>query len=577
MTILHKPHTQVWGTLRRYLTYTTAGIAVMGGVGAFESHRPASISAADAAALISEFSGTQAVAAGFASLGTLSSDETLPVWAQRMPTDTQTYTVAAAEGTVSPMPFVAAPALAALSPGSALEAAIATPTNNTELIVTPSFTQLSATSSPALQQQNQLTTTEHMAAQFGMETGKRDWDADDTFLQAASREIQKVIEVQPGDTLFGVLVDAGLSQEEATSAVGALADVFSPRSLKAGQEITLNLATGGTAAAADQAQLVSLSLEPSVERDVTVTRDAQGALVAEAVDKPLTETRARAAGIITYSLYDAAMKAGLPSSVIADVIKAYSYDVDFQRDIQEGDSFEIVYERFENADGELARTGQMLYAMLNTSGVAHPIYWFERDGDGEFFTPKGEAVRKNLLATPIDGARITSGFGQRKHPILGYTKMHKGMDFGAPTGTPIYAAGNGTVVEIGKKGAYGNYIRLKHNGTYQTAYAHASKFAKGLKKGDKVKQGQVIAYVGTTGRSTGPHLHFEVLEAGVQINPKKIKSTGGDKLAGKDLKTFKALVAAVDAERQLLRNVVEIAETPGTAPLDCSTDQGCEN
>ncbi|MBL8709131.1 MAG: peptidoglycan DD-metalloendopeptidase family protein [Rhodospirillaceae bacterium] len=559
------------------MTYTTAGIAVMGGVGAFESHRPASISAADAAALISEFSGTQAVAAGFASLGTLSSDETLPVWAQRMPTDTQTYTVAAAEGTVSPMPLVAAPALAALSPGSALEAAIATPTNNTELIVTPSFTQLSATSGPALQQQDQLITTEHMAAQFGMETGKRDWDADDTFLQAASREIQKVIEVQPGDTLFGVLVDAGLSQEEATSAVGALADVFSPRSLKAGQEITLNLATGGTAAAADQAQLVSLSLEPSVERDVTVTRDAQGALVAEAVDKPLTETRARAAGIITYSLYDAAMKAGLPSSVIADVIKAYSYDVDFQRDIQEGDSFEIVYERFENADGELARTGQMLYAMLNTSGVAHPIYWFERDGDGEFFTPKGEAVRKNLLATPIDGARITSGFGQRKHPILGYTKMHKGMDFGAPTGTPIYAAGNGTVVEIGKKGAYGNYIRLKHNGTYQTAYAHASKFAKGLKKGDKVKQGQVIAYVGTTGRSTGPHLHFEVLEAGVQINPKKIKSTGGDKLAGKDLKTFKALVAAIDAERQLLRNVVEIAETPGAAPLDCSTDQGCEN
>jgi murein DD-endopeptidase MepM/ murein hydrolase activator NlpD len=219
----------------------------------------------------------------------------------------------------------------------------------------------------------------------------------------------------------------------------------------------------------------------------------------------------------------------------------------------------------------------MVYAMLNTGGVAHPIYWFERDGDGEFFTPNGEAVRKSLLATPIDGARITSGFGARKHPILGFTKVHKGIDFGAPTGTPIYAAGNGTVVEIGSKGAYGKYIRLKHNGTFQTAYAHTSKFAKGLKKGDKVKQGQVIAYVGTTGRSTGPHLHFEVLENGAQVNPKKIKSTGGDKLAGKDLKAFKAQVAVIDLERQQLRNVVEIAETPGAAPVDCSTDQGCEN
>ena len=579
MTVLQKPHTQVWGTLRRYLTYTTAGIAVMGGVGAFEAHRPSTVDTADAAALVSEFSGTEAIASGFAASGSLGRDAAQPSWAQRIPDSDVNEIVASNETAVTTTPFVAAPAVTYLSPGNALNNAAI---NNalTTTIDPRSGAEYTAdtVTADSITADSIATPNAALAAEFGMGTGRRGWDADDTFLAAASRDIQKVIEVRPGDTLFGVLVDAGLSQEEATNAVGAIADVFSPRSLKAGQEITLNMTTGaGTAEPETPPQLVSLSLEPSVERDVTVTRDAQGALIAEAVEKPLTETRARVAGIINYSLYDAAMKSGLPSSVIADIIKAYSYDIDFQRDIQEGDSFEIVYERLENEDGELARTGQMLYAMLNTGGVAHPIYWFERDGDGEFFTPKGEAVRKSLLATPIDGARITSGFGARKHPILGYTKMHKGMDFGAPNGTPIYAAGNGTIAEIGKKGAYGNYIRIKHNGTYQTAYAHASKFAKGLRKGDKVKQGEVIAYVGTTGRSTGPHLHFEVLENGTQVNPKKIKSTGGDKLAGKDLKAFKAAVAAIDAERQNLRNVVEIAETPGAGQIDCTGDQGCEN
>jgi murein DD-endopeptidase MepM/ murein hydrolase activator NlpD len=549
----------------------------MGGVGAFEAHRPSSIAAADAAALVDEFSGTAAVASGFASSGSLGLDASLPLWAQRIVSGSASFTLAssASTATASPglaaatpaAPFVAAPELPPLSPGNALN----TPAETKSL---DSYAAADGYEAAGTINAQSLP----FAAQYGMETGRRGWESGDAFLEAASRDIQKVIEVQPGDTLYGVLVDAGLSQEDATNAIGAISDVFSPKSLKAGQEITLNMTTAAGPAQTDaQPQLVSLSLEPSVERDVTVTRDATGTLVAEAIEKPLVETRARVAGIISYSLYDAAMKAGLPSSVIADVIKAYSYDVDFQRDIQEGDSFEIVYERFENEDGELARTGKMLYAMLNTSGQARPIYWFERDGEGEYFTPKGEAVRKALLATPIDGARITSGFGARKHPILGYTKMHKGMDFGAPTGTPIYAAGNGTVVEIGNKGAYGNYVRIKHNGTYQTAYAHASKFAKGLNKGDKVKQGQVIAYVGTTGRSTGPHLHFEVLENGEQVNPKKIKSTGGDKLDGKDLKAFKSLVASIDAERLKLRNVVEIAETPGAAPVECGNSQGCEN
>ncbi|WP_374382788.1 M23 family metallopeptidase [Dongia sp.] len=569
MTVLQKPHTQVWGTLRRYLTYTTAGIAVMGGVGAFEAHRPANVAAAHASDLMSVFSGTDAVAEGFANLGTLGQDETLPIWAQRIPTTSDnTFSVAAAESASdAPAPFVAAPALTTLMPGNALDSASESEStfaiDTAEAEPMPSAAPVEPVMAMPLDAQPEF-------------AAHRDWNPAEAPSEAALN-VQKVIEVERGDTLYGVLVEAGLSEMEAKDTVGALSDVFSPRSLKAGQEITLNLTTAaGGEAQAPQPQLVSLSLEPSVERDVTVSRDSKGDLVAEAVDKPLTETRARAAGIITFSLYDAAMKAGLPSSVIADVIKAFSYDVDFQRDIQEGDAFEVVYERVENADGELARTGQLLYAALNTSGVDRQIYWFEQNGDGEFYNSKGEAVRKSLLATPIDGARITSGFGARKHPILGYTKMHKGMDFGAPTGTPIFAAGNGTVVEMGPKGSYGNYVRIKHNGTYQTAYAHTSRFAKGLHKGDKVKQGQVIAYVGTTGRSTGPHLHFEVIENGVQVNPKKIKSTGSTKLAGKDLKAFKDQVASIDAERQRMRGAVEIAERPDAAPADCGP-QGCEN
>lgn len=568
MTVLQKPHTQVWGTLRRYLTYTTAGIAIMGGVGAFEAHRPASVAPATASDLATAFSGTNAVADGFADLGALGGDETLPIWAQRIPTGTTTFSVAAAEPGTAPTPFVAAPALTTLMPGSALE-----PTQEVE-----SETAAAGSDTAPIEPAVLTGSLDSVAAEFGMETGKRDWNADDSVVREASRDIQKVIEVQRGDTLYGVLVEAGLSETEAKDTVGALADVFSPRSLKAGQEITLNLTTaGGDVVTTPQPQLVSLSLEPSVERDVTVSRDAKGGLVAEAVDKPLTETRARAAGVINFSLYDAAMKAGLPSSVIADVIKAYSYDVDFQRDIQQGDSFEVVYERLENSDGELARTGQMLYAALTTGGETRQIYWFERDGEGQFYNPKGEAVRKTLLATPIDGARITSGFGARKHPILGYTKMHKGVDFGAPTGTPIFAAGNGVIVEMGRKGAYGNYVRIKHNGTYQTAYAHTSRFAKGLHKGDKVKQGQVIAYVGTTGRSTGPHLHFEVLVNGGQVNPKTVKSTGSSKLAGRDMKDFKAQVAGIDADRQRMRGTVEVAERPDAGVLDCGNPQGCEN
>jgi murein DD-endopeptidase MepM/ murein hydrolase activator NlpD len=378
--------------------------------------------------------------------------------------------------------------------------------------------------------------------------------------------------------LFGLLTKAGLSDAEAQAAGHTLADVFSPSDLKVGQEITLNFATGAGPETDVESKLVALTLQPSMERDVKLTRDADGQFIAASIDKPLTERVDRAAGQIDISLFESAREAGVPAGLIGDIIKAYSYDVDFQRDIHEGDSFEVMYERFDNDKGDLAKAGRLLYASLMIGGKPMPIYYYERDGDGEYFTADGIAVRKSLLKTPIDGARITSGFGMRVNPVLGYSAMHQGIDFGAPTGTPIFAAGNGVVEEIGWKNGYGKFIKLRHNGTYETAYGHTSRFASGLKKGSKVKQGQVIAYVGATGRATGPHLHFEIMINGAHVNPSTVKTVSSDKLNGPALKAFKAEVAAIQNQRRELINRAEIADQSGAAPaLDCNRARGCLN
>jgi murein DD-endopeptidase MepM/ murein hydrolase activator NlpD len=390
--------------------------------------------------------------------------------------------------------------------------------------------------------------------------------------------VKRVIEVRRGDTLFGLLTKAGLSDTEAQAASHSLTDVFSPSDLKVGQEITLNFATGAAAETESDNKLVALTLQPSVERDVKLTRDADGQFVAAAINKPLTERVDRAAGQIDISLFEAAREAGVPVGLIGDIIKAYSYDVDFQRDIHEGDTFEVMYERFDNEKGDFAKAGRLLFASLSIGGKPMPIYYFERDGDGEYFTGDGVAVRKSLLKTPIDGARITSNYGMRVNPVLGYSAMHQGIDFGAPSGTPIFAAGNGVIEEMGWKNGYGKWVKIRHNGTYETGYAHTSRFASGLKKGSKVKQGQVIAYVGTTGRSTGPHLHFEIMINGKHVNPSTVKTVASDKLSGSALKAFKAQVAAIQKQRRDLINRAEIADQSGSAPvLDCNRQRGCLN
>jgi murein DD-endopeptidase MepM/ murein hydrolase activator NlpD len=372
----------------------------------------------------------------------------------------------------------------------------------------------------------------------------------------------KVVEVQKGDTLLDILLGSGVSQSDAAAAIDALTDVFKPKDLKPGQAITLDVNRLPPDSPGDVGvELASLSLQPSLERDVVVKRDDGGSFVASAIQHPLERINALAGGIIDSSLFEAGQDAAVPVDVMAQVVKAFSYDVDFQREVQPGDRFEILYERYEDEKGRLARSGNVLYAALILSGTTKEIYRYEpQDGVADFFNAQGESIRKDLLRTPLDVIRITSSFGMRKDPILGYSKMHRGVDFAASIGTPIFAAGNGVIARIGQVNGYGNYIQIKHNTQYATAYGHMSRFAGGLHAGSKVRQGDVIGYVGMTGRATGPHLHYEVLVNGSQINPMSVK-LAGHKLDGKDLRRFEVLKADLKTLRRDLGSPVLVARS----------------
>ena len=241
---------------------------------------------------------------------------------------------------------------------------------------------------------------------------------------------------------------------------------------------------------------------------------------------------------ILQSLYKSATDQSIPANTIIEFARIYGFQVDFQRDIWKNDSFQIIYEKYINEKDELIKTGNILYANLNLQGRQLPLYLFKINKDEEHYDESGQSIKKTLMKTPINGARLSSSFGKRKHPILGFTKMHLGTDFAAPTGTPIMASGDGKVIKVGWCGGGGNCVKIKHNSIYSTVYAHMSKFARGMKKGKVVRQGQIIGFVGSTGMSTGPHLHYEVIENGRKINSQKLKLPSGKILKGKDRENF---------------------------------------
>ncbi|MDO8288013.1 MAG: M23 family metallopeptidase [Parvibaculum sp.] len=373
------------------------------------------------------------------------------------------------------------------------------------------------------------------------------------------------VEIDPGATLMQVLTEHGVDRVDAYHAIAALKPVFSPSKLKSGQEISLTFLS--TPAAADSIDstpsklLTSISLQPDVESKIEVQRSDDGSYTTEEIKQELTKGYARAAGEINSSLFIDAAQAGVPVPIIIEMIRMFSYSVDFQREIHPGDTFEVYFDRKLDTTGAAVKSGDISYASLTILGKPHKLWRYKSaDGTWDYFDESGRSMKKFLMKTPIDGARISSGFGKRKHPILGYTKLHSGVDFAAPRGTPIYAAGNGKVEVAGWQGGYGKYVRIQHANGYETAYGHMNGFAKGVRAGTSVRQGQIIGYVGTTGRSTGPHLHYEVIVRGKKTNPLGIKVPTGITLAGTDLKKYKATRSAVMAAMNEAPDLTKVAQ-----------------
>jgi murein DD-endopeptidase MepM/ murein hydrolase activator NlpD len=254
-----------------------------------------------------------------------------------------------------------------------------------------------------------------------------------------------------------------------------------------------------------------------------------------------------AAGKMGSSLYVSAQKAGATPELTAQVVKLFSHKLDFSRDVQPDDRFSMVFDRKVTASGRTIAAGDLLFAEIKAKGAATRLYRFKAPGMGEaqYFDEFGKSIRSLLLRTPLDSVRVTSTFGMRDHPILGFTRMHAGIDFGAPTGTPVYAAGDGVVEKAGWAGGYGRWLQIKHNGGYETGYGHLSRWA--VKPGQHVSQGQVVAYVGSTGLSTGPHLHYEIMQNGKKMNPSAFKAPSGAVLGGPQLAAFRAEKARIDS------------------------------
>lgn len=373
--------------------------------------------------------------------------------------------------------------------------------------------------------------------------------------------METLVQLKPGETFIDALKRADIGAADRNRAAYAFGKHYNLRGLLPGQEFHLTTSAPNQTLfqqAVDgrdtEAHLLALEFRSDAENRITIKRDREGGFEGEKTAVPLTTRMLTFTGRIEGSLYLSAKKAGAPDQVIAALANIFSYDVDFQRDIFGGDEFEAIFEaRYDNA-GNLVAIGDILYGRLKWRGRKKEkgYYLFastEAGKKADYFDAVGQSAKRLLMKTPIDGARLSSGFGRRKHPVLGYAKAHKGVDFAAPRGTPIKAAGDGTIERAGPYGSFGNYIRIKHANGYSTAYAHMKALRKGMRKGKRVEQGQIIGYVGTTGRSTGPHLHYEVHKGGKAVNPQRLKIATGRKLTGSELAAFEAIRDQVDAMR----------------------------
>ena len=339
--------------------------------------------------------------------------------------------------------------------------------------------------------------------------------------------------ISKGDTLDKILKRYEISQNEIKQLKKVLKQKNNINNLELNQIIKFTIEKN------KKIQIVNFEFPVNRKKKINLTKNLEnGNFIYNEIKTNLEKKIFYKDGIIKKSLYSAAISKKIKPNIIIDFARIYGFQIDFQRDIRKNDTFQILYEVFVDENSEVIETGNILFANINLSNQNNELYFFNKKNFEGHYDIQGKSAVKALMKTPINGARLSSSFGMRKHPILGYNKMHKGTDFAAPKGTPVMASGDGQIIKAAWCGGGGNCVKIKHNKTYSTVYAHLSKFAAGIKKGTRVKQGRIIGYVGSTGLSTGPHLHYEVIENGKKINSQKLKLPSGKILKGKMRKLF---------------------------------------
>ena len=347
--------------------------------------------------------------------------------------------------------------------------------------------------------------------------------------------------VSKGESLHKILQGYFVSKDEIIEIKKSLDENYNLNNLKTNQTIKLTINPFG------DKKIISFLFPVSITKQIQLTRNSKtGLFEKKIIITNLTKKIIFKEGKILKSLYRTAIDLKVQPNIIIEFARIYGFQVDFQRDLRKNDTFQIMYEIFEDDENKIYQTGNIIFANLKLSGINNSFYYFDKKGSEDYYDQNGKSVKKALMKTPINGARLSSAYGLRKHPIDGYNKLHKGTDFAAPLGTPIMASGNGKVIRAKWCGGGGNCIKIKHNTTYSTVYAHMKNFAGGIKVGIRVKQGQIIGYVGSTGKSTGPHLHYEVIKNGKSINSQKLKLPSGKILKNKERKLFEVKKIKID-------------------------------
>lgn len=351
-------------------------------------------------------------------------------------------------------------------------------------------------------------------------------------------QVERILTARRGESMSSVFQRAGFSATQVRQLVSAMGN-HGKELIKASTEVTLRYTESAPYIIEDAA--LTFRPQPDVEASLSLKGSAQPQVAAKFQTKPLIQNQAVAVGHIESSLYADATDAGLPPAMVKQFMDIFAFDIDYTRDIHPGDTFKVTYEETVNDLGQRVKTGRILAAAFTVNDETRQAFYY----NGEYLNEKGESKRKLLMRTPLEVYRISSNFGARRHPVLGFTRMHKGTDFAAPMGTPVKASGDGVVTYVGVHGGHGNYVAIRHNSTYSTAYAHLSRYARGLRPGQRVSQGQIIAFVGSTGISTGPHLHYEVMKNGTQVDAMRTDLPTGNLLAARDKRQFLAMVNGI--------------------------------